>query len=586
MPATNSTSYEDLALRIEASSDGGSLLVRVLRSPAGPSDPVVFHPPFPGRDSLAIWTSLESRVRQKAPCEESPGRGVSVLGNEDTGGPLTPQRIGGALFESLFAGALRENLLTSLALIHGQENLGLRIRLVIDPAVTDLVSSWPWELLYRAETRDFLGRDLKTPIVRQLEVRRPSLTPKAISRLDVLIVLSDADPRQPLNVVREKELIEAAVGGVPGVALRFLDPPTIDGLRTEVRRRPFDILHFVGHGWLDRDGHGAVLFRHPDGGAHPVSGIVLADTLKSFPESQASLVVLNACDTARLPRSAAGHDPFSGTASVLIMAGIPAVVAMQFPISDRAALCFSGSFYRSLAAGDPLEGAVAEGRKAVFRNQPASWEWATPVLFLGVPDGRLFSVAPQRRRPNRPRRLRKMQLPQALDRLSELDRVDPSEKRRLLSVRQRRVEDCAGEPQAHFELGLAYLDLRLYEQALASLKLALETGSREKGLHFYIALASLGGRNLREISLPRIKEIEGHLHSAQEADGDSPEVLALSAIIKDEYYRLKKFHVKEPQPEELLAAARRCQSPPGDVDLLPRHLTIPARLRKLLPSPR
>jgi hypothetical protein len=79
------------------------------------------------------------------------------------------------------------------------------------------------------------------------------------------------------------------------------------------------------------------------------------------------------------------------------MAGVPAVVAMQFPISDRAALAFSTSLYRALAAGDPVDAAVTEGRMAVFTQAPDSWEWATPALYLSVPDGRLFSTRDEER---------------------------------------------------------------------------------------------------------------------------------------------------------------------------------------------
>jgi hypothetical protein len=85
-------------------------------------------------------------------------------------------------------------------------------------------------------------------------------------------------------------------------------------------------------------------------------------------------------------------DPFAGVASALVMAGVPAVIAMQFPISDAAAIEFAGTFYPRLVDGFPVEAAVAEGRKALRTADTKSWEWATPVLFMRSKDGALFGI--------------------------------------------------------------------------------------------------------------------------------------------------------------------------------------------------
>ena len=61
---------------------------------------------------------------------------------------------------------------------------------------------------------------------------------------------------------------------------------------------------------------------------------------------------------------------------------------MQFPISDGAAPTFTGEFYGALADGSPVDQSVSSGRKALSPSMPS--EWATPVLFLRAPDGRVF----------------------------------------------------------------------------------------------------------------------------------------------------------------------------------------------------
>jgi hypothetical protein len=85
-------------------------------------------------------------------------------------------------------------------------------------------------------------------------------------------------------------------------------------------------------------------------------------------------------------------DPYAGISAALVMAGVPAVVAMQFPISDRAAIEFTNCLYPRLAQGYPLDSAIAEARKAIRIADRKSLEWATPVLFMRTPDGRLFDI--------------------------------------------------------------------------------------------------------------------------------------------------------------------------------------------------
>jgi hypothetical protein len=61
---------------------------------------------------------------------------------------------------------------------------------------------------------------------------------------------------------------------------------------------------------------------------------------------------------------------------------------MQFPISDGAAVAFTSAFYGAVSDGIPLDQAATEARKALLISHPG--EWATPVLFLRAPDGRVF----------------------------------------------------------------------------------------------------------------------------------------------------------------------------------------------------
>ena len=99
------------------------------------------------------------------------------------------------------------------------------------------------------------------------------------------------------------------------------------------------------------------------------------------------LAVLNACEGARASRG----DPFAGTAQSLVQQGIPAVIAMQFEVTDEAAICFTREFYAAIAVGYPVDAALAEARKAIFA-EVSEIEWGTPVLYMRSPDGKVFEV--------------------------------------------------------------------------------------------------------------------------------------------------------------------------------------------------
>jgi CHAT domain-containing protein len=84
-------------------------------------------------------------------------------------------------------------------------------------------------------------------------------------------------------------------------------------------------------------------------------------------------------------------DPYAGTAQTLVQQAVPAVIAMQFEITDQAAIDFSNRFDAAIADSYPVEAATAEARKTV-KNSPNQVEWATPVLYLRAPDGHLFHI--------------------------------------------------------------------------------------------------------------------------------------------------------------------------------------------------
>ncbi|KAB2339761.1 CHAT domain-containing protein [Actinomadura rudentiformis] len=86
-------------------------------------------------------------------------------------------------------------------------------------------------------------------------------------------------------------------------------------------------------------------------------------------------------------------DVFSSTAGAAVRRGIPAVVAMQFGISDPAAITFGTTFYQYVAKGLPVDTSVMRARRAMRRAKKDTLEWGTPVLYLrATDDGHIFAT--------------------------------------------------------------------------------------------------------------------------------------------------------------------------------------------------
>src|SRR6185437_7322350 len=148
----------------------------------------------------------------------------------------------------------------------------------------------------------------------------------------------------------------------------------------------YHVFHFVGHGAFDeRLQDGVLMMEDANGRGTAVSAQRLGTLLHDHRSLR--LAVLNACEGARTDVA----DPFAGVAQTLVQQGLAAVIAMQFEVSDMAAITLANEFYGALADGYPIEAAMAEARKAIF-NAGNDTEWATPVLYLRATDGRLFDL--------------------------------------------------------------------------------------------------------------------------------------------------------------------------------------------------
>ncbi len=289
---------------------------------------------------------------------------------------------GSQLFEAVFSGAVRECLGRS-RLVADSRDAGLRIRLRLPGALANI----PWEYLHDTGY-GFLGLSPETVLARYLEMPAPVRPFPINPPLRILAMVSAPSDVPGLEVEEEWNKLTGALADLIGEGLVQVDrlpTGTLAALQRPLRLSEYHVLHFVGHGGYDEDAQDGALACE---GANRETRLVTGRDLGLMIRGHRSLrlVVLNACEGARSARD----DPFGGVAQALVRQGIPAVIAMQFEISDSAALIFSQSFYQAIADGLPVDVATVEARRAMFA-EGNEVEWATPVLYLRSPDGKVFA---------------------------------------------------------------------------------------------------------------------------------------------------------------------------------------------------
>jgi hypothetical protein len=363
--------YQDFDVLLERA-EQGAYRVRVVNAPAGTTAPIPFTLPF----SQLEFENFVLKI----------GRPRRVVRRVDAPETAAIKTFGDQLYRALFHDELEVNLLRSLgdAAANGM-GLRLRLRLSDTPELAEL----PWEYLYDRTRNRFLALYNRTPLVRFLEVPDPPRALLVRPPLRVLVMIASPSDYPQLDVEQEWRKLRVALGALEQaghVRLERLETATLAALRQRLRRDDWHVFHFIGHGGFDQDTQdGVLLLEDQTGRGWRVSGHDLGVLLNDHDPLR--LVFLNACEGARADPS----DPFAGTAQSLLQRGVPAVVAMQFEITDPAAISFAHELYAAVADGYPLDAAMAEARKAIWADGNQV-EWATPVLYLRAPDARIFDV--------------------------------------------------------------------------------------------------------------------------------------------------------------------------------------------------
>jgi plastocyanin len=369
--------YLDFELEIGRGS-GQRYPIRVLRSVAGEADEIM---DFPFSDLV-----LENRLLtlQNALLHSGGERRRIPLPEEQA-----VQRFGQALFEALFTGEVRSRYAVSAreAISRGK---GLRVKLRIQ---SPLLAALPWEFMYDPEQAEYVCLSRSTPLVRYLELPSPPEPLTVAPPLRILGMIASPRNLAKLDIERERVRVERALEPLRKqgtVRLTWLEGQTWGDLQRAMWRGPWHVFHFIGHGGFDAlADEGLIALSNEEGQANLLNATQVGRLLTDHRSLR--LVVLNACEGARGSK----QDIFSSTAATLVRRGIPAVLAMQYEITDQAAIELSRAFYEAVVDGMPVDAALTEARKAVSLAVVNTLEWGTPVLYMRSPNGVLFHTNPQ-----------------------------------------------------------------------------------------------------------------------------------------------------------------------------------------------
>src|SRR6266849_1006249 len=285
------------------------------------------------------------------------------------------------------------------------------------PGCDELVS-YPWELLHNGEhfllasgvftlTRALLRPDL--PSQCELPIYPP---------LRVLYIGSSPSNCPPLETEQSFESLRRGLSSLieeGQLELDRLEPPTFDELVRYLNSFggasafedvepaiPCYVIHYDGHGAFgrlcpaddcdelsDADARKCSACQTSLGKVKPQTYLCFCDdegrnryigttSLRELLVStDVRLAVFSACETARLEEDArhkhrrAAVDATLATA--LVMAQVPAVVAMPFSLQDDLSPIFTYHFYDAIAHGRTLEEALARARQAMLPIKQNSW---------------------------------------------------------------------------------------------------------------------------------------------------------------------------------------------------------------------
>ena len=289
------------------------------------------------------------------------------------------ETLGMLLFARMFPGSLAGDLDAARAAAGGETPA--RVELTFDEGAEQL-AALPWEYLFRPKNGSsgyFLATDPRLALSRYVPLNR-GIKPLDSGDGPLRILATAARPRD-LKPVREAPTLGAlhSLARTAEIEVHVLDHPTPDRLLAELESVRPHVLHVLAHGEHSDLGGRIALESDEGGGSFWVADHAFAALLEDAGPLP-HIVLLHACEGGTVGFSST----LAGFAPTLTNAGVQAVIAMQYPLTNRAASAFAVAFYAQLAEKRSIEAAVQRARLRMT-DGPAGYntgEFGIPVLYL------------------------------------------------------------------------------------------------------------------------------------------------------------------------------------------------------------
>ena len=175
-----------------------------------------------------------------------------------------------------------------------------------------------------------------------------------------------------------------------------LQKPTLLDLQRKLRQNEYHIIHFIGHGVVDKStGEGQLVFEDETGRSRLVNGQHLGALMRDH------FSLRYMCLTG--PTHTGVGTDYAALLDVgrnLVRRGVASVVAPQLRVSQPAWLAFCLTLYRGLANLQPVDMAIVEARQAMAEESD-DLGWGAPVFSRALPMVVCLTMAlcPRRRCP-------------------------------------------------------------------------------------------------------------------------------------------------------------------------------------------
>jgi tetratricopeptide (TPR) repeat protein len=304
------------------------------------------------------------------------------------------REVGNGLFAALFTGHVYGRYTASL---QQASSLGQPLRVVLRLRADELAGI-PWETMFDPESGEYLCQ--REPVVRYVEAALPSAPLTATGPLRILGMVAAPKDLPALDTAEERRRLDDALGELCEqglVEMVWVEGGHWGALQQKLVTGPWHVLHVISHGGVRGKG-GVLALEDEKTGNSAMVGAARFSRLLHACRPVPRLVVLNSCSSGE----SAADDLLSSTAAALVHSGITATVAMQFAVTDPAALAFSRGFYQALSRSIAVDEAVRLGRIAIDGTSEQTLEWVTPVVYLRTDDTRLFNLTSQKPPPTPP----------------------------------------------------------------------------------------------------------------------------------------------------------------------------------------